>query len=448
MTAASVVATYTSVQGDGGNVGLAVTTDGSPTAGDYLVVGLGINANADTITPPGGWLEATVSDNVVAVGGGQFRAWYLKNPAASTTYTWTVGTSTRRGIIGALVRGADGITFVDVKDSLESAFGASHAPPALTTTGADRLIIDFAFHRQFAPDVAGWTVPASGLTWTKHADIQGADSNNNIRLAIGSAAAPTAGAVSTAVWTAADVNEEALILRIAVIPGAATTVEDHFGPYAGPAPGYLSPTGWLTSFPYDATAGQAYTSSLTGSSSSSGALTRQDQKATAGASAASGALSKAAAKPIAGSSASSGSLSRLVGKALAGSTAPTGALARQVGKALAGTSASAGALVKQAAKSLAGSAASSGAIGLTRVIIRSFGGSSTPTGGLSRLVGKLLGGTSTSTGALTTSGGAADARAESTATVTAGRTSTAAVTDRRTSTSAATANRTSSGGVT
>jgi len=222
---ASVVATYTSVQGDGGGLGLAVTTDGTPATDDYLVVGLGVNANADTLTPPGGWTEATVGDNVVTTSGGQFRAWYLKNPAASTTYTWSVSTSTRRSIIGVLVRGADTTTFIDVKGSLESAIGSSHAPPAVTTTGADRLIIDFAFHRQFSPDAAGWTPPASGLTWTKHADIQGADSNNNVRLAVGSAPAPSAGAVSTAAWTSVDTFEECLILRIAVIStaGAAPT---------------------------------------------------------------------------------------------------------------------------------------------------------------------------------------------------------------------------------
>lgn len=221
MAAPTVVASYTSVQGDGGNVGLAITTDGTPAAGDYLVVGQGVNANADTLTPPGGWTEATVGDNVVTTSGGQLRVWYLKNPAASTTYTWTVSTSTRRSIIGALVRGADGTTFIDVKGSLETAPGATHTAPSVTTTGTDRLVVDFAFHRQFAPDAAGWTPPASGLTWTKHADVEGVDSNNNIRLAVGSATAASAGAVSTAGWTATDVFEDSLILRIAVIPAVA-----------------------------------------------------------------------------------------------------------------------------------------------------------------------------------------------------------------------------------
>lgn len=244
MAAASVVATYTSVQADGGNLGLAVTTDANPTTGDYLVVGLGVNANLDTLTPPGGWTEATVTDNVVTSSGGQFRVWYLKNPAASTTYTWTVSSSTRRSIIGVLVRGADGTTFIDVKGSLESAPGASHAPPAVTTTGADRLIVDFAFHRQFAPDAAGWTPPASGLTWTKHADIQGADTNNNIRLAAGSAAAASAGAVSTAAWTATDAAEDSLILRIAVNPAAAAAATATPQAIVAPSPAVIRASTW------------------------------------------------------------------------------------------------------------------------------------------------------------------------------------------------------------
>lgn len=215
--APTFVKAYTSVQGDGGNVGLAVTTDTDPTTDDYLVVCLCVNANADTLTPPaGGWAEATVGDNSIATGGGQIRAWYLKNPADSTTYTWTVGTSTRRSIIGLLIRGADGTTFVNVKGSLQSVPGANHTPPSLTTTADGCLVIDFIGLRQFSPDTADFTPPASGLTWTERADIQGADGNNNIRLAAATAPAPTAGALSTATWTSADVFEETIIIRIAV----------------------------------------------------------------------------------------------------------------------------------------------------------------------------------------------------------------------------------------
>jgi len=226
MAAPTVEAVYTSVQGDGGNVGLAVTTDTAPTTDDYLCVCICVNGNGDTITAPGGWTEATVGDNSIATQGGQIRAYYLKNPADSTTYTWTVGTSTRRSIIGLLLRGVDGTTPIDVKGSNQSGPGANHTPPSVTTTGTDRLIVDFAGLRQFSPDTANWTVPASGLTWTERADVQGADGNNNIRLAAGTATAASAGAVSTTVWTNSDVNEDSIIIRIAFAPPAGGSTQD------------------------------------------------------------------------------------------------------------------------------------------------------------------------------------------------------------------------------
>lgn len=216
-------AAYSSVQGDGGNVGLAITTDTTPDTGDYLVVCICVNANGDTITAPGGWTEATVSDNSIATSGGQIRAYYLKDPADSTTYTWTVVSSTRRSIVGVLVRGADGTTFVDVKESNQSAPGANHTPPSLTSTVDNVGVVDFAGLRQFSPDTANWTVPASGLSWTEQKDVQGADSNNNVRLACGTAVAGAAGALSTTVWTQADTNEDSIIIRLAVRPASSGT---------------------------------------------------------------------------------------------------------------------------------------------------------------------------------------------------------------------------------
>lgn len=213
-------ASYSSVQGDGGNNGLAITTGTEPDADDVLVVGMCVNANGDTITPPGGWTEATVGDNSIATAGGQIRAWYLVDPADSTTYTWTVGTSTRRSIVGVLCRGVDNTTPVDVKGSLQSAPGANHTPPSLTSTVDNVGVVDICGLRQFSPDTANWTVPASGLTWTEQKDVQGADSNNNIRLALGTAVAGAAGALSTTVWTQSDVNEDSIIIRVALKPAA------------------------------------------------------------------------------------------------------------------------------------------------------------------------------------------------------------------------------------
>ena len=230
MTAAVIVAAYTSVQGDGGNGGNGVTTDLNPTTGDYLLVCQCVSANADAMTKPDAtWTEVALPDNSIATGGGSIRAWWKKNPAASTTYTWAAS-SGRRSIMGFLIRGADGTTFVDVASSLQAVPGANHAPPAVSTTGPDRLIVDFAGLRQFSPDVANWTPPA-GIT--EVADIQGADGNNNIRLAGGQGVKATAGAVATTPWTQSDVNEESIVVRIAIVPavtgGADVTLTDSSG---------------------------------------------------------------------------------------------------------------------------------------------------------------------------------------------------------------------------
>lgn len=218
MTAANVVTAYTSFQGDGGNVGKGVTTDSNPTTNDYLVVCILGSANADSMTKPDvTWTEVAVSDNSIAIGGGAIRVWYKKNPAASTSYSWTCS-SGRTSSIGALVRGADGTSFVNIAASLESAPGTNHAPPSVTSTTADGLVLDFIGMRQFSPDVSNWTVPSAGLTWTEIADIQGADGNNNCRLALGSAVQASAGSVPTNVWTNTDTFEEAICIRIVVTP--------------------------------------------------------------------------------------------------------------------------------------------------------------------------------------------------------------------------------------
>lgn len=214
---ASITAIMTSVQGDGGNLGKAVTTPASGiVANDYLLVCELGAANADAMTPPAGWSTIVLPDTSIATGGGAIQAWFLKNPAPSTTYSWA-SSSGRASIIGLLVNGADAATLINIASSLESTFGTNHAPPAITTVVPNCLIVGFAGMRQFAPDVSNWTVPAS---WTEIADIQGADGNNNCRLAAGTFTQVSAGAVPTTVWTNTDVNEEAIIIYIAIQPAA------------------------------------------------------------------------------------------------------------------------------------------------------------------------------------------------------------------------------------
>jgi hypothetical protein len=226
---------YSSVQGDGGGDGKAFTTGGADVAaGDALVVAVGSSSNADTISVPGTgtWAEITLPDNVVTSSGGLIRVYKCQNPANSTTYTFTLSGG-RRSLIAGLASGLDATNCVDVASSLESAAGANHAPPSVTPNASSELVYDFAFHRQFSPDTANWTVPASGLTWTERADVQGADGNNNIRLALGTAVAGSSGvAISTTAWTTSDTLEEAMIARIVLkdaagggASGSATTTD-------------------------------------------------------------------------------------------------------------------------------------------------------------------------------------------------------------------------------
>lgn len=215
---ATVEASYTTVQGDGGGDGKTITTGTEVDAGDWLITAVMSSSNADAISAPstGTWVEITLPDNVVLTAGGQIRVYKCPNPADSTAYTHTLSGG-RRTLIGALIGGADATNCVDVASSLESAAGTNHAPPSVTPSGANYLVLDFAFHRQFSPDTSNWTVPAAGLTWTEVKDVQGADGNNNVRAALGTAVAGTAGvAISTSPWTTTDTNEESMVVRIVI----------------------------------------------------------------------------------------------------------------------------------------------------------------------------------------------------------------------------------------
>lgn len=160
---------------------------------------------------------------------------------------------------------------------------------------------------------------------------------------------------------------------------------------------------------------------LAGTVTTSGALAKQANKDLAGAVASAGSVTRTALKALAGTASSAGALAKAVAKpGLAGSSTPVGALAKQVNKALsgvltssgalttvkvvlrsfAGTMASSGALAKQAKKALAGSAASAGA--LTRQVAKALSGAAASAGALAKVAAKALAGSLTSSGALST----------------------------------------------
>ena len=251
-----------------------------------------------------------------------------------------------------------------------------------------------------------------------------------------------------------------------VPPGAAT---NYAGPWTGPTPGRLGPTGQWTTQPLPF--GANYAQALAGSLTPSGTVAKQDAAAKAGTLTPSGALTKQGAIAKAGTLTPAGTLAKQDTKPLAGTLTPAGAAAKQDQKALVGSETPAGALAKQAKKAFAGTETPAGALTTIKVVLRSFAGTLTPAGSLVRAAAKGLAGTLTPAGALAkaaskaaagalgAAGGlakqarkafaatlsasgtlarqlvGANRRATSTSTVTGRRTSTSAVTDRRTSTS-------------
>lgn len=175
ITGPYVAAQYSSFQGDGGNDGSAVTTDGKPLPGDQLLVAVTDSQSATPPTAPAGWAEIPVSDTDQ---GSAFETHYylLANPAASTTYTWTV-VGGRRTITGILVRGG----VYEVGDTLETATSTSHTSPTVTSIGTDRLAVAVLVNRSFP--TCTWTENQAG-SWDERVQTVGGDGVTNMQVSV------------------------------------------------------------------------------------------------------------------------------------------------------------------------------------------------------------------------------------------------------------------------
>lgn len=221
---ATVDAVVTSVQGDGGRDGKGFTSGASMTGKRVLVL-VTSSSNADTISAPGSgtWAEVSLPDNLVTTSGGQYRLFEGSSLANSTNYDFTLSGG-RRTLVARTISGFDATSgsMVDVASSLESAAGATHAPPSVIPGASNELCVDYLAFRQFAPDTSTGSPPSTGLSWTEDVDVRGADSNNNMQVNSAFATAGAAGvAVSTAAWNTDDPFEPALVIRVLIKSAAA-----------------------------------------------------------------------------------------------------------------------------------------------------------------------------------------------------------------------------------
>jgi hypothetical protein len=322
-------------------------------------------------------------------------------------------------------------------------------------------------------------VLTAGTGCTQQDDFGGFDSGDAVQTESQTSLTTTAGTLVTN-----GLNGTSTVphnVAIEIIPGASSPAETNYaGPWTGPTPGMLGPTGAWT--PQRLPAGALYSQALAGTLTTAGALTKVAAAAKSGAVTPSGGLAKQDAKAISGAVTPAGSVAKQDQKPLAGAIAASGAVARQARKALAGAVAGSGGLIRQIGKALAGAVTPAGALSTVKVVLRAFAGALTPSGAVTKVAGKGVAGGLTPAGAvskaarnalsggltaagalaktigrhlagalaaagalnLAAAGGAA--RATSTPDVSDRRTSTPVVADRNASTAAITARRTSTPG--
>lgn len=221
-------------------------------------------------------------------------------------------------------------------------------------------------------------------------------------------------------------------VAVEILPPGAAAATPYAGPWTGPTPGRIGPTGQWAVQPLSSAT--AYTVAVAGSLTPAGAVTKAATAAKAGTITSSGALAKQAQKHPAGTLATAGAPAKQAAKALAGSLTPAGALTtiKVVLRSYAGSLTSSSTLAKAAAKGLSGGLTPAGS--LAKSAHKTLAGTLTTGGGIAKTIGRHLVAALAAAGALNVSLSGQAARATSTPTVTDRRTSTTAVTARRTST--------------
>lgn len=416
----------------GANAGSSVTlVTGAGTAVDDLLVawqGNDFYTAAGLTTPTGTsgtWTLRATGDH--GADNPHLKIW-TRLVTVAGAQTVTIGPVSNEEVIGhvLVLSGVDTAAFTDGAAGSDGD-AAAWLAPSVSPASSDALLCCGVQGGELSG--AGPITHPSGMTERTDTNAASVCCGSTATLALTSS-----GATGTKSFTPP--SSAAYASASIAIKGAS---DSYAGPYTGPAPGRISPTGRWRPQPYSFDAGITYGQSPAGSVTPTGVLTLLTGKALAGSSAPTGSPAKLVDKPLAGSTTSAGGLAKQVNKALtgsvtpssvltsvrvvlmafagtvtatgtlaknvskalAGSSTPTGSLVRLIAKAFAGSATGAAALAKLTAKALAGSVTASGALSSTRMILRSFAGAVTPAGSLTRMTTKALTGSATPTGSLT-----------------------------------------------
>lgn len=199
---------------------LSFTTSSDVLSTDAIWCMIGINLTGNTITPPSGFTELTLSGGNNTAGNlAQVRLYYNLAPAASTTYNATHGGSGRSDLAWVQVRGSNNTSIANhVNTSVGGAKAASDTPvsSSITTTNAITTLLGFVGFRAFPVNSV-----APGGGFTEIIDSVGADGSTNIRLEFASLDVTSTGSYTYGVSLTVADGEPTIIGLVAINPGGA-----------------------------------------------------------------------------------------------------------------------------------------------------------------------------------------------------------------------------------